>query len=583
MAARFIVTCCLTALGLPIVGMPLASDRSSRIPFKLQPYVQMVSVSQASESVPPAMQRRLNAAPARFWISSQGDRWALTGMGFELTSRLGYRMAYDRSSGMPYGPGTCITGDSGDAVWICTDRGVVRFDLKASGPDRWRFLNSRRWLPDDKALNLAADSAGNMWVRTQTGVAKIETRLTTLREKAQQFEERVRQRHWRHGLVAASHLQRPGDLSSNQMRSSDNDGLWTAMYMASQCYQFAATNDAAARNRAKTNLQALMTLESITESPGFPARSWILKNEPQPSDGEWHDTPDGQSRWKGDTSSDEIVGHLYGYSVYFDLVADEAEKRQIAAVVGRIVGGIMDNGWYLLDIDKKPTTWGKWSIDYFRSPDGIGRADAPLNALEILSALRTAHHITKDEKFLRGYRDLIDNYNYDRLTLRYKEHGNTAETNHSDDELAMLPFYSLLKYETDPILRTTYLMSLKHFYEIERPERNPLWNFIYGAASRAQDFNVADAVWTLQRIPMDLTSWNTPNSFRWDVQLRQDSDRFQRPQSITPLPPDERAIIKWNGNPYQLDGGGNGTEEDDGAFFLLPYWMGRYHKLLIGE
>jgi len=28
-----------------------------------------------------------------------------------------------------------------------------------------------------------------------------------------------------------------------------------------------------------------------------------------------------------------------------------------------------------------------------------------------------------------------------------------------------------------------------------------------------------------------------------------------------------------------LDGGNGGRREDDGAYFLLPYWMGRYHKL----
>ena len=576
-----ILICYLKSLNLAL-GTPLLDRSSSREPIKLRPYAQMSSVlySQASESVPPAMRLHLSAGPARFWINNQGDRWALTETGFELISKLGYRMSYGRLSGMPYGQGTCISGDPSGAVWICTDRGVVRFDPKASGPDRWRFLNSRRWLPDDKVLNLAADGAGNVWVRTETGIAKIESPLTTLREKAARFEERIRQRHWRHGMVASSRLLRPGDLSSNQMRSSDNDGLWTAMYMASQCYQFAATKDADARKRAQKNLQAIMRLETITGIPGFPARSWILKTEPLPSDGEWHDTPDGTALWKGDTSSDEIVGHVYGYSVYFDLVADETETKQIAAVVGRIVGRIMENGWHLLDVDKKPTTWGKWSIDYFKSTDGIGPADAPLNALEILAALRTAHHITQDDRFLRGYRDLITNFEYDRLTLRYKEHGNTAGTNHSDDELAVLSFYSLLKYESDPTLRATYLQSLKHFYEVERPELNPLWNFIYASASGAPDFNMDDAIRTLQRIPMDLISWSTANSFRWDVQLRQDSDRFRRPQSVLPLPPEERAIMKWNGNPYQLDGGGNGTQEDDGAFFLLPYWMGRYYRFI---
>jgi ligand-binding sensor domain-containing protein len=196
------------SVGVLTAGMP-SHGKSFRELFRLQPYVQMVSelYPLASDVIPTTIQGSLNAAaPARFWISNRGDRWALTDAAFELTSSLGYRRSYSRSSGMPYGPSTCIGSDPGNAVWICTDRGVVRFDLKASWPDRWRVLNSHRWLPDDRALNLAADGAGNVWVRTETGIAKIESQLMTPREKAAQFEEHVRQRHWRHGMVASSHL-----------------------------------------------------------------------------------------------------------------------------------------------------------------------------------------------------------------------------------------------------------------------------------------------------------------------------------------------------------------------------------------
>jgi hypothetical protein len=38
--------------------------------------------------------------------------------------------------------------------------------------------------------------------------------------------------------------------------------------------------------------------------------------------------------------------------------------------------------------------------------------------------------------------------------------------------------------------------------------------------------------------------------------------------------------MKWNGDPYELDGGGDGRQRDDGAFLLLPYWMGRYHRFI---
>ena len=65
--------------------------------------------------------------------------------------------------------------------------------------------------------------------------------------------------------------------------------------------------------------------------------------------------------------------------------------------------------------------------------------------------------------------------------------------------------------------------------------------------------------------------------------LKSGLDRFHRRESLNLLPPDERPVMKWNSNPFQIDGGSGGHGEDDGAAFLLPYWMGRYHKFLLGE
>ena len=77
--------------------------------------------------------------------------------------------------------------------------------------------------------------------------------------------------------------------------------------------------------------------------PGFPARSFIKPGvDAQPADGEWHDTPDKQWRWKGDTSSDEIVGHYFVYPIYYDLVATDGEKPALRAVIDRITNHILD-------------------------------------------------------------------------------------------------------------------------------------------------------------------------------------------------------------------------------------------------
>ena len=152
--------------------------------------------------------------------------------------------------------------------------------------------------------------------------------------------------------------------------------------------------------------------------------------------------------------------------------------------------------------------------------------------------------------------------------------------NHSDDELAFLSYYPLLRYETDAGLRALYTESLERSWQCERAERNPLWNYIYAAGTGDRNRDAAESVRTLRRIPWDLVSWPVMNSHRLDVTLDPVADRFKQKQSLLVLPPDERPQMKWNGNPYAPDGGGSGKSEDDGAFFLLPYWMGRYHGFI---
>jgi hypothetical protein len=45
------------------------------------------------------------------------------------------------------------------------------------------------------------------------------------------------------------------------------------------------------------------------------------------------------------------------------------------------------------------------------------------------------------------------------------------------------------------------------------------------------------------------------------------------------IPPDENSFTKWNGGPYDLDGG-SGYSEDDAGAFLVSYWAGRYFGFL---
>jgi hypothetical protein len=471
---------------------------------------------------------------------------------------------------------TVIKTTPGSGIWVGTREGAVRVS-----PDyRTReYFAGMRWLPDDQVTGIGFEGEV-AWLETPGGYSRIAYVPMTLEGKSKVFVDRVQARHNRWGLTADSRLKAPGDLSTSQTVSTDNDGLWTAMYVAAECFRYKVTGEADARANARRGMDALVRLEAITGIPGFPARSFIkVGEEQQPKDGEWHETPDKSWSWKGDTSSDEIVGHYFVYPIYYDLVAEEGEKPALRAVVERITNHILDHNYRLLGPGGRPTKWGWWGPDAIREdPDETG-----LRALHLLSHLRVALHMTASPQYRTRYQtaydDLIKTHKYHWLTRNQKVMV-PGHVNHSDDELAFLSFYPLLRYETDPALVAVYRQSLERSWQIERPERNPLWNAIYAVGTGAVEFDRDQSVRTLREIPMDLVTWSVTNTNRLDVPFDPLADRHERRQALVVLPYDERPMWKWNENPYRLDGGSGGRSEDDGAYFLLPYWMGRYHKVL---
>ena len=140
-----------------------------------------------------------------------------------------------------------------------------------------------------------------------------------------------------------------GDLSTNQLDPSDNDGLWAAIYAASQCFRYAVTRSPEALAHARASIDAVLFLEAVTGRPGFPARSYIRRGDYRAPDDVWHWMADGQHEWKGDTSSDEIVGHFFLYSVAWDLIEDAALRERIRATVTRITDHILEHGYNLTD------------------------------------------------------------------------------------------------------------------------------------------------------------------------------------------------------------------------------------------
>jgi len=481
-------------------------------------------------------------------------------------------------AGVPFAELTCLAAGPAGDLWVGSPHGAARW---VEG--RWEVYCGRRWLPDDQVVSLRALADGGCEVSTQTGASRIVFAALTLADRAAHYEALTDARHQRYGYVTGCTLEVPGELSSWQHDIDDNDGLWTAMYVAAESFRYAVTGEEDARAKARRSLQALLFLESITPLSGYPARAVTHVSEPEfgrHTGGEWHVAEGGGWEWKGDTSSDELDGHYFAWPIYHDLVADEAEREAIRATVGRVTDHLLDHGGYLVDLDGQPTRWGVWAPERLND-DPRWRAERGLNSLEMLAYLHVADQICGGRRYADAAQELIETHHYALNVVSQKVVPGDfpdAEENFSDDELGFLAFYSLLRGPVDPALRPLYLAGLERSWQLVRRQRCPLWNLIYGGlTSRPCDLDVS--LEALQEIPLDLIEWRIDHSARVDLPLDPETDRFGRRQLTEPLPWRERPLHKWNGNPFRLDGG-NDRSEECGTFWLLPYWLGRYHGLI---
>ena len=485
---------------------------------------------------------------------SRGTVWsARTGA---IESRVGERVkTYTPADGLPYDKITSIAAGEG-GVWFATPRGAIRFDGK-----NWEYRQGLRWLPDDDVRAIAVEANGNAWFATKKGVGLIERRSITLAEKAKFFEDEIDLRHRRtpYGYVLGVRLKRPGDKSEWMQQDSDNDGLWTSMYGAGECFAYAATGSELAKKRAKAAFEALRFLRVVTEGGehpaprGFVARSILPTSGPDPNKADsrehdeqkrqkedrlwkvmsprWPVSADGKWYWKTDTSSDELDGHFFFYALYYDLVAStDEEKARVREQVTAIADHLLDHNFHLVDYDGQPTRWGVFNPESLNH-DSNWLEERGLNSLSILTYLKIAGHVSGDAKYSEAARKLIEQHAYDQNILIPKTNAGPGSGNQSDDEMAFMDFYNLIRYETDPKLLRKYALAFSNYWSMERPELNPLFNFMYAAANTGKTFEDAygkrdlsptgdwleESMDTLRRYPLDRVNWRLTNSHRTDI------------------------------------------------------------------
>ena len=256
--------------------------------------------------------------------------------------------------------------------------------------------------------------------------------------------------------------------------------------------------------------------------------------------------------YKGDTSTDEIIGHLFMYKIAWDILNDNdkeehALKELIRTTISNYSQHLIDNGYGLMDASGQGTKWGKTTRDYFNSDFTV--EDNSLNSLVMLDTFKLAYYITGEKKWQDEYLLLANNpaYNYAALTGEYwnrwmwlvenedyasengllrldaskkpslveKERHAFYSLNHSDEEMAMMAFYVIFQLETDNTLRNKYRAGLEGWWHSVSYSQNPLWYYIYQTANPTKT-NLRDgygnnllqnASWALSRHPIDTIRW----------------------------------------------------------------------------
>jgi len=561
-------------------------------------------------------------------IDSDGKLWTACPAGVARFDGESW-VTYTGEEGLPYNAFTAAAPGPDGTVWFGTAKGAVRYE-----DGDFAYRQGLRWLPGDEVRDVLVADDGTAWFATDGGVGAIAFRPMTLREKADFYADQIDAyiKRTEYGYTSEVRLPAPGDTSEIIYTDSDNDGLWTAMYGASMAYAYGATRDPKAKERAQDAFEALRFLQTVTQggehSPpkGYVARTILPGDGPDPNDGRierderrraeqdylwkvyehrWPLSADGKWYWKSDTSSDELDGHYYFYPLYYDLVADtEAEKERVREVVRDLTDHLLAHNYALMDHDGTVTRWAVYGPELLNF-DRDWWGERGLKSLSLLSYLAVAEHITGDAKYGEVARELIDRHGYQSNAMIPKVQYGVGSGNQSDDEMAVMCFYNLLKYTQDEDLAHDIRYSFYTNWMIVQPERNPFFNFAYAVFGREADIRnpwgvwdisiwddwLEDSVQTLKDFPLDRFNWRHENAHRLDIrELRRqqmdepyiytESGRGYRKNTGKTISVAETHFNHWNADLWRLDTGGDGRTLASGTVFLLPYYQGLYHGFI---
>lgn len=501
--------------------------------------------------------------------------------GFYAVDRYDGKTILEKNNKLP-APNITELQQVGNHLWFGSDNGAF---LQES--DRFRYFTGRRWLDHNQVVDISSDSKGDLYFLTPTGLNKVKYITQTLAEKTKKIEDDIRKYHMRFGWVNEFRYGSPGDLKTAYSMDNDNDGLWTSLYLGSQAFRYAVTGEEIAKRYVWESFESYERLLTVNPLKGFPARTFERRGIIMDDDA-WRPSQEKEWDWKGTTSTDEYIAYLFVVSVMDEFIVEtEEEKQRITNFIDAIMTHIIENDYYFVDVDGKPTRWGRWNPEYVNwYPDYV--SDRKLNSAHLIAGLQLAYHLTGKKIYKTEAFRLMEEHGYlenilipmktMRKTMEYVHMGDVMgdSWNHSDDEMSFLTYWVLHKYPFNDELKQKYEAVARDHWELERPEKDGLWELCtYGVSG---DIDMASTLFFLREFNVDLDRYSTKNSHRKDLEFLPENFRGQTTKDL--LYPGEREMHRHNTNPFSLDQGGGQMSRLAGDEYLLPYWMARYYKLI---
>lgn len=171
-----------------------------------------------------------------FDFTAKGQKMVVGTTDGYFTFDLSTNKASTKNSQLPC-PAILTVKNIKGTLWMGTEKGAFR--VKHDGGFDYYF--GERWLVGTRVIDIGEGKEGSILLLTSQGLSKLVFSEYTLHDKAMYFEDQVRNRHIRFGFNASLGNLEAGNVDSGMLKDSDNDGLWTAMYLAGQAFRYAVS------------------------------------------------------------------------------------------------------------------------------------------------------------------------------------------------------------------------------------------------------------------------------------------------------------------------------------------------------